>query len=160
MMPLTTKTGDRGWTHDGASRRVRKDDAGIEAYGALDELQCRMRWLGAVCPPQFAAVLARWVTAVASAAETVWGRSVAVDPAIVQSLEEDIAAVLPVPPTGFVTPGGSEASCRAHLARVACRAAERRVVAAMGIDAAAVPVLNRLSDALFALAVALGEDDS
>ncbi|MBN1426106.1 ATP:cob(I)alamin adenosyltransferase [Candidatus Fermentibacteria bacterium] len=156
-MPLTTKTGDEGWTRDGGSRRVRKDDVLIEAYGVLDELQCHLWWLAAVCPSHVAAMVARWHGVVTAAAETVWGRSPEVDSAMVRSLEDDIAAVLPDPPAGFVTPGGSEASSRAHLARVVCRTAERRVVAAMGIGAPALPVLNRLSDALFALAVALGE---
>jgi cob(I)alamin adenosyltransferase len=62
--------------------------------------------------------------------------------------------------TGFVLPGGHEASCRAHAARTVCRRAERRAVAVVNaaedgpdrhLDMVVV-YLNRLSDYLFCLA--------
>ena len=44
-MKIYTKTGDDGATGLFAGPRVRKDDARIEAYGAVDELNA---WIGLV----------------------------------------------------------------------------------------------------------------
>ena len=55
----------------------------------------------------------------------------------------------------FVLPGGSEAASRLHVARAACRRAEREVLEASGarpVNPLAVVYLNRLSDLLFVLA--------
>ena len=55
----------------------------------------------------------------------------------------------------FVLPGGSEAAARLHVARAACRRAEREVLEAEGerpVDPLALVYLNRLSDLLFILA--------
>jgi len=55
----------------------------------------------------------------------------------------------------FVLPGGSEAGARLHIARVACRSAEREVVTlarAELIRPEVLRYLNRLSDFLFAAA--------
>jgi len=159
MMPLTTRQGDAGWTRDAAGRRVSKDDVVIEAYGALDELSCMLGWLGIACPEPERRMVVRWQAGVSEVLAGMCGGA-GPAPDLVQVLEANIAHLLPEPPAGFVTPGGSEASCRAHLARDACRKAERRVVAAMGHECAAIPVLNRLSDALFALAVSLDRPGS
>ena len=63
---------------------------------------------------------------------------------------EAMNAALP-PLTSFILPGGTEAAARAHLARVATRRAERRLVAVEGLNPALGRYLNRLSDHLFVL---------
>ena len=69
------------------------------------------------------------------------------------------------PLTSFVLPGGSEAAARTHVARAACRAAERAVVALASqepVNPAAMAYINRVSDYLFVAARvmnACGADD-
>ncbi len=66
-------------------------------------------------------------------------------------------------PRDFVVPGGTRLSAEVHLARTICRRAERSCVSARqqyaeaGLDAV-VPVLNRLSDYAFVLALAAEPD--
>ena len=55
----------------------------------------------------------------------------------------------------FILPGGCELSARLHVARTACRCAERRCVAlarSEQVNPHVLVYLNRLSDLLFALA--------
>jgi len=59
------------------------------------------------------------------------------------------------PLDNFLLPGGSPGAAQLHLARTACRRAERRLVslaAGAEINPAALNYLNRLSDALFVMA--------
>src|SRR5262249_30551497 len=59
------------------------------------------------------------------------------------------------PLTSFVLPGGTPAAAWCHLARTACRAAERDAVtlaARERVNPQVVVYLNRLSDLLFVLA--------
>lgn len=59
------------------------------------------------------------------------------------------------PIRAFILPGGTEAAARMHLARVACRSAERAVVALSEVETVrneVVVYLNRLADLLFQLA--------
>ena len=62
----------------------------------------------------------------------------------------------------FVLPGGSEAAARLHLARTICRRAERKALAASGVESVSrltLVYLNRLSDLLFVLARAANAYD-
>jgi cob(I)alamin adenosyltransferase len=55
----------------------------------------------------------------------------------------------------FILPGGTEAAARLHVARTACRRAERRIVAlahVARVETAVVQYMNRLSDLLFTYA--------
>ena len=81
-----------------------------------------------------------------------------VTPEMVERLESDIDRYMDrvdLPPK-FVIPGGTELSARLDVARSAVRRAERRVAALKDAgelaDAIVVTYLNRLSDALFAMA--------
>ena len=81
-----------------------------------------------------------------------------VDPEMVDRLEADIDRYMDrvdLPPK-FVIPGGTELSARLDVARAAVRRAERRVAALKDAgelaDEIVVTYLNRLSDALFAMA--------
>ena len=77
--------------------------------------------------------------------------------AYVDRLEADCdEANAPLPELrSFVLPGGSEAASRLHVARAACRRAEREVLEAARsrpVNPLAAVYLNRLSDLLFILA--------
>jgi cob(I)alamin adenosyltransferase len=68
-------------------------------------------------------------------------------PAAIDALEATLPKL-----TTFVLPGGSDAAARLHVARTACRRAERGVVRLSEtetVDPVAVRYLNRLSDLLF-----------
>jgi len=58
-------------------------------------------------------------------------------------------------PTGFIVPGSSVESGYLHVARTVCRRAERRIVSLTGVaevDPLVVKYVNRLSDAIYAMA--------
>jgi cob(I)alamin adenosyltransferase len=163
---IYTKAGDDGTTGLLGRKRVAKDDARIEAYGTVDELNAV---LGA----------ARSV-GLDTAADSLVGRlqdelfavgSALADPdpkgpfhaAItadhVTRLEETIDALEAelAPLSRFILPGGAPAAADLHLARTVCRRAERLVVRlghqpGESVSAPLLAYLNRLSDLLFVLA--------
>jgi cob(I)alamin adenosyltransferase len=162
---LYTRTGDAGETSLFDGTRVRKDDARVEAYGDVDELNA---WIG----------LARAVDSnrsldpvlheiqrdifalgaqLADPADRIASRltRAALTDADVSRLEtliDQLEAELP-PLRRFILAGGTPAASALHVARTVCRRAERRIVA---LEPAVEPVLlryvNRLSDLLFVLA--------
>ena len=169
---IYTKTGDRGETGLFGGQRVPKDDARVEAYGDVDELNST---LGMVIVPLEAAGLADIVEGLrqvqgdlftmganlATPAPEDGGRESAWIPALaegrIEELERwiDAAEAELEPLKAFVLPGGSAAAAALHLARTVCRRAERRVVtlsrhARVGEEW--LVYLNRLSDLLFTLA--------
>lgn len=179
-MKIYTKTGDAGETGLFGGPRVRKDDARIEAFGTVDELNSHIGAVRTFCGGDN--VLAR---------EKGPGRD--------QGLGGDLDALLrhvqcdlfelgaqlatPKPDTEritqrhveaieqaidrydgrlppldcFILPAGSPAAVAMHVARTVCRRAERRVVALAGRPGASIPsnaieYLNRVGDLLFVLA--------
>lgn len=170
-----TRQGDRGETRLVGGQRVPKDDARIDAYGTVDELNA---FIGAArqtlmellpsAPPASAGrleALGRSLHRVqhelfnlgsilATLPEDVHPKQPRVTQAEIDLLEaemdrcqEDLA-----PLRSFVLPGGSRLNTDLHVARTICRRAERLGVAlgrAPGEDPLPVTYLNRLSDALF-----------
>ena len=170
-MKIYTKSGDSGETGLFGGPRVGKDDARVEAYGAVDELNAllgvvRARNAAAARPDAevdgFLAVLQQRLFAVgAELATPPEARARAslppVEPAWVEEMERRIdaweAALEPL--RRFVLPGGDEVAALLHQARTVCRRAERRVVALhRGVPVApeVLAFLNRLADLLFVLA--------
>ncbi len=165
-MKIYTKTGDAGETALFGGGRVRKDDARVEAYGAVDEINAAVgvaRTL--VEDPELDGELARvqdQLFAVGADLATppgVKARSVVppIEPAWIQQLEQAIDRWDAEVPklTHFVLPGGSHAAAALHLARCVCRRTERRAVALhrhTAIDLQILVYLNRLSDFLFVAA--------
>ena len=164
-MKIYTRTGDDGTTGLLGAGRVSKSDPRVEAFGGVDELNAaigaarsldRQRWL----EPDLGTIQARLFQLGAELAAS--------DPAAIEKLErvsdDDVSALehwidrceADLPPLKrFILPGGSDLGASLHLARTACRSAERRVVAL----AESHPVrgeirryLNRLADLLFVLA--------
>ena len=162
-MRIYTRTGDGGETSLFNGTRVHKDDARIEAYGTLDELNAVV---GGLLDHALLSAQAEFLRDIQDHLFRIGG--VFADPegprpgalttneADIERLEQWIDALeegLP-PLRSFVLPGGHPALSQCHLARTVCRRAERRAVALDRLVAqpdVALRFLNRLSDAFFML---------
>lgn len=160
---IYTRGGDAGETSLGSGARVRKDDARIEAYGDVDELNAL---LGLALARGVGDQTAAWLAEIQNDLFDL-GADLAVplDDArerlrvgadAVERLEDwcDAANEGLEPLRSFVLPGGSEPAALLHVARTVCRRAERRAVALAareGVNPDALAYLNRLSDLLFIL---------
>lgn len=161
-MKVYTRTGDNGSTVLGSGARVSKAHPRVAAYGAVDELNAVLGLLRAeTLPEDVARQLERVQKAIFDVGAFLAAPSAGFVPAP-ESLDaggletwlDTMASELPAL-ANFVLPGGARAASLAHLARTVCRRAERQVVALhdAGEDVGPViPMLNRLSDALFVLA--------
>lgn len=166
-MALYTKVGDEGFTRFPDGRLGRKDEPRVVALGEVDELNThiglcvqRARADGvadveAALAPLQAELFVLGGSLVRPAPA---GKSLHVHDEAIARMEkqiDEISAALP-PLTHFILPGGSELSCRLHLARCVCRRAERAIVASQSpqdpVEPVALRYINRLSDLLFALA--------
>jgi cob(I)alamin adenosyltransferase len=162
---IYTRAGDAGETSLGDGSRVPKTDARIEAYGTVDEVNSLLGL--ALAASELPDEFRPWLEQVQNDLFDVGADlSVPLDDERerlrvrreqVERLEElcDLVNARLEPLKSFVLPGGGEAASRLHVARAACRRAERAAFAlAEGADvnAAALSYLNRLSDLLFILA--------
>jgi cob(I)alamin adenosyltransferase len=164
-----TRGGDRGETSLFGGQRVRKDDARVEAYGDVDELNAV---IGSVLAEIRDEDLREMLETVQRSLFDLGAELATPDPekreekgkgirrvsdADVDALEGAIDRLDTElePLRVFVLPGGERAAALLHHARTVCRRAERRVVGLSTQEASAeLPVryLNRLSDLLFTLA--------
>lgn len=160
---IYTRGGDRGETSLGDGSRVPKLDCRIAAFGTVDEVNSLLGLaLAAEVPEEIRAVLVRVqnelfdVGADISVPFGIADR-LRVTQAQVDSLEADcdrFNADLPEL-RSFVLPGGTELAARLHVARAACRRAERDVLEAaeqVELNPLVLVYLNRLSDLFFILA--------
>ncbi len=167
-MKIYTRTGDTGVTSLFDGTRVGKDDARVDAYGEVDELNA---WLGLARASGLDADLdaelvhlqrdlfalgAQLADPADKIADRVVKASLGDDDVarlerLIDRLEADLA-----PLRRFILAGGTPAGAALHVARTVCRRAERRIVA---LQPPADPILlryvNRLSDLLFVLARAV-----
>jgi cob(I)alamin adenosyltransferase len=170
-----TKKGDRGETALVGGQKVQKDDARIEAYGTVDELnafvgaarQSVIEGLDRARPDSQAPLRALEASLrrvqhelfnlgsiLATLPEDVHPKQPRVTQTDIDRLETEMDACGEGLPTlrSFVLPGGSRANTDLHVARTVCRRAERLCVTLAQkteVDPLAVMYLNRLSDALF-----------
>jgi cob(I)alamin adenosyltransferase len=169
-MKIYTKTGDDGQTGLFGGGRVAKDDARIEAYGTVDELNAAIGVARAArVPGDIDNVLAAVQNDLFVAGAELATPTEALDKLDQRSnrLGEPHSARLEAaidrfeealtPLREFILPGGDPAGAALHLARTICRRAERRVVTfrrqnAEAVSDALIVYLNRLSDLLFVLA--------
>lgn len=162
-MKIYTKTGDGGETSLFGGGRVSKDDARVEAYGALDELNAAIGLARSLAPDpeidrELSRIQAELFAVGAELATPHEARAHGAIPGVrgewAEALERQMDRwdeELP-PLTAFVLPGGSPVAAALHVARATCRRAERRAVALSHlahIDPTVVVYLNRLSDFLF-----------
>lgn len=170
-MKIYTKTGDGGTTGLFGGPRVRKDDARIEAYGTVDELNAV---LAMVQVEEVAVDISAVVTRVQHELFAVGAQLATPDPAAhhtalitddrLAELETDIDRFEEklAPLKQFILPGGTAAATRLHFARTICRRAERRLITLAAqpqehVDPRLHIYLNRLSDLLFVLARAANQ---
>ena len=169
-MKIYTRKGDDGTTGLWYGGRVPKYAGRPEAYGSVDEAASALGLARAAAERggelhtdilrvqnELFVAGAELATAPEAADRLEPGVS-KVTPEMIDRLEADIDRYMDrvdLPPK-FVIPGGTELSARLDVARAAVRRAERRVVALKDAgdlaDEIVVTYLNRLSDALFAMA--------
>lgn len=162
-----SRRGDDGNTVLIGGRRVPKDDARVEAQGALDELNARIGVARCTTMPgEVDAVLSRLQSELLDLVAEVGTprennpRAEHVAPFPMTALEalerdlRDLEARLP-PLTTVILPGGHHAAAQIHLCRSACRRAERRVVAVARherVPGVVLKYLNGLSELFFVMA--------
>lgn len=161
-MNVYTRTGDDGSTGLADGTRVSKADGRVAAFGDVDELNAvigvlRAEDLPPAVAPQLKRVQALLFEVGAFLADPA-GRPVLSEGVArpewlerwIDSMQGDLPKL-----RNFVLPAGARAAALAHQARSVCRRAERDVVAlrdrGAGVEGV-IPLLNRLSDALFVLA--------
>ena len=172
-MKIYTRTGDRGDTGLFGGVRVSKADPRVAAYGDVDELNA---WIGFAratllqppaateLPPMLEqiqrdlfALGARLADPAHHIAERVAKAAVsAADVARLEGWIDQLEGSLP-PLRRFILAGGAPGGAALHVARTACRRAERAIVALHGlapdtIEPDLLVYVNRLSDLLFVMA--------
>lgn len=167
-MKIYTKTGDAGHTGLFGGGRVEKDHPRVEAYGDVDELNAFIGLARSIeMMPRIDEVLVpiqRDLFSIGALLATPDHdkmreqlQKARIDDERIAELEraiDDCERELE-PLRSFIVPGGTPKSSALHVARTACRRAERRVVALnreVGLPELAIIYLNRLSDLLFMLA--------
>ena len=162
LMGIYTKTGDKGKTSLFDSKRVTKDDIRVESYGTVDELGT---FLG-LAKNYVDDELRDRIYTIQNKLFTVATNLATEDQSKVahRMKEEDIKYLEDTidefmgrlnNPTGFIVPGSNISSAYLHVARTVCRRAERRIISLTGIaevDPLVVKYVNRLSDAIYAMA--------
>jgi cob(I)alamin adenosyltransferase len=168
-----TRTGDRGQTRLVGGAQVSKNDARIEAYGTVDELNAVVGLIRTFAPPAESGAAAtvhdrldpmlhaiqndlfNVGTDLATPAAARWEGMVRVADTDVAKLEEWMDALneeLP-PLKEFILPGGGPVGAFFHQARTVCRRAERRTITLIDqeddVGSGAMRYLNRLSDFFF-----------
>jgi len=165
---IYTRTGDKGDTALGNTKRVPKYALRVAAYGTVDEVNAtvgmaRLHAAGEV-DAQLAAIqndlfdlgadLCRPDMEKDAEAEYPPLRMAAAQVARLEAEIDAMTAVLE-PLRSFILPGGSALAAHLHLARTVSRRAERLTVelaASEPVNEAALQYLNRLSDWFFAAA--------
>jgi cob(I)alamin adenosyltransferase len=165
-MKIYTKTGDTGNSGLFGGRRVPKNDARLEAYGTLDELNAQLGLLlcEKVAPQTRATVV--WLQntlfiagadlATPFSVEEKTGKAQRISDEHIAKAETFIDAYEAELPElrNFILPGGTRAAALLHIARTVCRRAERVIVCAQQKDEINEKLLifvNRISDLLFVL---------
>jgi len=160
---LYTRRGDKGETSLYGSRRVRKDDPRVEAYGTIDELNSLLGVVIAGAKDKATASSLREVQRLLfiaggdAATEMSGSHHVPrIEPSHTRRIEKMTDELLAELPTlsNFILPGGSQTAAMLQLARSVCRRAERRIVTAskfQEMNPELLPFFNRLSSYLFNL---------
>ena len=166
---LYTRTGDRGTTGLAGGARVEKDSARIRVYGTFDELGSQLGLVSAELPTELSDVratllrlehelyIAQSELAVAPGAKPPAHR---IERRHVERIEAEIDRYDAAHPElrSFVLPRGARPAAQIHVARTIARRAERELWTLHRAEPQRAELLewtNRLSDLLFALALAV-----
>jgi cob(I)alamin adenosyltransferase len=142
LSKIYTRTGDDGTTGLGDGSRVAKDDARVEAYGTVDELNSVVGLV--LAAPDLPEAVRTCLTSVQHDLFDLGGELCIPGHRMlsgehVASLErtlDDFNEALP-PLKEFILPSGGPATAACHLARAVCRRAERRLWTLIRREAAA-----------------------
>lgn len=165
---IYTAKGDGGETSLARGERVPKDDARVEAYGAVDELCANIALLQAeigssnVASAMLCDVQKRLFSIAAFLADTAPCATLTVDERTLATMEQAIDALEASLPrmNSFLLPSTVKASVVANVCRTVCRRAERRIVTLHKVaqqPKILLAYMNRLSDYLFLLSRELSE---
>jgi cob(I)alamin adenosyltransferase len=167
LTKIYTRGGDAGLTSLGDMSRVSKLDPLVRAYGVVDELNSLVGWVRAALADERLERIQNELFDLGADLSVPYAEGdgkLRVEQALIDRLEADCdEANEPLAELkSFVLPGGSEQAARLHVARAACRRAEREVLDAARerpVNPLAPVYLNRLSDLLFILARAANKGD-
>lgn len=161
-MVIYTRTGDDGTTSIFGGKRLSKANVQVEAYGCLDELTSTLgmfiTYIDDTVESHFVEDIQRdlhIIMGFLANAPTDLGKQKS--KVLMFEKKIDILTEKLPPLMDFILPGGTLASCWAHMARVSCRKAERAVVfffekrkkVEEENSQIIFQYLNRLSDLLF-----------
>ena len=161
-----TRSGDDGSTGKADGTRVAKNSALITAIGEVDELNAT---IGLLRAEALSTEIEQQLSTVQNDLFAIGGELAmpefqAIGQTHIENLEAQIDqhnAILE-PLKEFILPAGSRAVAQCHMARTICRRAERSLVSLKEQQAVRnelLQYLNRLSDALFVMARAIGKAD-
>lgn len=159
-MKIYTKTGDEGKTSLFDGRRVDKDDIRVESYGTVDELGAILGLSKHYLKNE---EIFEIIENIQNKLFTLSANLATEDQSKIKykmKLEdvdylEEITDHYMDEFTGFIVAGTSKSSAQLHLARTICRRAERRIITlskVADVDPLVIKYINRLSDAIYALA--------
>lgn len=163
---IYTRTGDKGTTRLVDGSCVEKFNPRVEAYGCVDELNSVIGWCRSEAAPfkdlQNLNDELEWIqnklfdvgSLLACDKEEVLKMLPQITPNNVERIEKmiDVWSVELPELRQFILPGGHKVAAALHMARTACRRAERRSAEIMVKDSRyelPLQFLNRLSDYLF-----------
>lgn len=166
-MKIYTKTGDKGTTQVYTSEvlRLDKNDAILECYGSIDELNSHIGLLSALMgnidtDDNESSLSATFMFDIQKTLFSI-GFAISDKPQIdenaTQVLEDAIDKLQQELPaqTKFILPGGNQLAAQAHICRTVARRAERTIVSVSqqrNVPAICIQYLNRLSDYFFVAA--------
>jgi cob(I)alamin adenosyltransferase len=168
-LKIYTKTGDDGRTGLFGGGRVTKDNARVEAYGDVDEVNAFIGMARSTdMMPRIDEVLApiqRDLFSIGALLATphpekhkeqlekarISDKRISQLEQAIDDCEEELA-----PLKAFILPGGTAKASALHVARTVCRRAERSIIhlqaSGESVPQIVIVYLNRLSDLLFVLA--------
>jgi cob(I)alamin adenosyltransferase len=163
---IYTRTGDDGSTGLAGGGRLGKDSPRIEAIGSIDELNSL---LGLLLSDELPADVRAALSPIQHRLFDLGGELAMPDTQLmrdawVTQLEQQLDQFNSRLPAlqNFVLPGGNRPAAHCHVARSACRRAERELLRLSRdeqVNSASLKYLNRLSDLLFVVARVLARQD-
>ena len=166
-MKIYTKKGDKGTTGLFGGKRVYKDDARVNCYGTLDEVNSTIGLLRAklgpehVWQPRLHRIQKDMMDMMSHLARPSDCKKENTNPkpvdgaAFCEQWIDELEAAMTTASDYFLLPGGNEISALCHVIRTQMRRGERLLVTLMkedGVEDYIAAYINRLSDLFFTLA--------